>query len=125
MWAEKNANSVDLIVCTSYAPNMPIGKYLQLIKPHGTYIQVGIPDDEIPAFRMMPMMKKGVMIGGSLIGSPAEISEMLELAASKEVKPWVNPWPMSEVNGALSAFYRGEPRYRIVLVNEKHAKHYM
>lgn len=123
MWAEKNASSVDLIVCTSYAPNMPISRYLQLIKPHGTYIQVGIPDDEIPAFRIMPMMKKGVMIGGSLIGSPAEISEMLELAASKEVRPWVNLWPMSDVNEALAAFYRGEPRYRIVLVNQKHMKH--
>lgn len=30
MWAEKNAKSVDLIVM--------IGKYLQLIKPYGTYI---------------------------------------------------------------------------------------
>lgn len=101
---------------------MPISKYLQLLKPHGAYIQVGAPEDEVPGFSMFPLIKKGVKIGGSLIGSPAEINEMLELAASKGIKSWVNPWPMSKVNEALAAFHRGEPRYRIVLVNEKHAR---
>lgn len=101
---------------------MPIEKYLQLLKPHGTYIQVGAPEDKVPEFSMFPLIKKGIKMGGSLIGSPAEIKEMLHLAADKGIKSWVNPWPMSKVNEALAAFHNGEPRYRIVLVNEKHSK---
>ncbi|KAI5843957.1 chaperonin 10-like protein [Morchella snyderi] len=120
-WAQKNAESIDLIISTIYAPNMPISDYLTLLKPHGTYIQVGAPEDKVPGFSMFPMIMKGVKLGGSLIGSPTEIKEMLQLAADKGIKGWINEWPMSKVNEALAAFHRGEPRYRIVLVNEKHA----
>lgn len=67
------------------------------------------------------MIGKGVKIGGSLIGTPREIREMVELADKKGVKSWVNLWPLSKVNEAIIGFGEGKPRYRFVLVNEKHA----
>jgi alcohol dehydrogenase (NADP+) len=37
------------------------------------------------------------------------------------VKTWVQEWPMEKVNEALIAMQDGKPRYRYVLVNEKHS----
>ncbi|PWW75630.1 GroES-like protein [Tuber magnatum] len=119
-WASGHANTLDLIVSTVNSPKLPIDSYLQLLRPHGTFVQVGAPEDKIPGFNVVPLIVKAVNITGSLIGSPKEIKEMLELAAQKGVKSWVNSWPLGKVNDALQAFERGEPRYRIVLVNEKH-----
>lgn len=119
-WAKTHANSLDLIVSTVNSPKMPLARYLGLLRSHGTFVQVGAPEDNLPSFNMFSLIVKGCKIAGSLIGSPAEIKEMLELAADKGVKSWINPWPLTKVNEAVQAFERGEPRYRIVLVNEKH-----
>ncbi|CAZ80020.1 unnamed protein product [Tuber melanosporum] len=121
-WASKHANTIDLIVSTVNSPKLPIDSYLQLLRHRGAFIQVGAPEDSVPGFNILPLIMKAVHVTGSLIGSPKEIEEMLELAARKGIKSWVNPWPLEKVNDALQAFERGEPRYRIVLVNEKHAQ---
>ena len=49
-------------------------------------------------------------------------SDICVLAAEKRVKIWVNLWPMDKANDAIGAFDQGKPRYRFVLVNEKHAE---
>lgn len=118
-WVSRHANTLDLIVSTVNSPKLPIDSYLQLLRPHGTFVQVGAPEDSVPGFNIFPLIVKAAKITGSLIGSPKDIEEMLELAARKGVKSWVNSWPLGKVNDALQAFQRGEPRYRIVLVNEK------
>jgi len=43
-WAQKHANSLDLIVCTVSSPKMPLQQYLQLLKVKGHFIQVGAPE---------------------------------------------------------------------------------
>ena len=55
---------------------------------------------------------------GSMIGSPGEIREMLQLAAEKNVKPWVEERPMKDANQAMIDMEKGKARYRYVLVNE-------
>ena len=42
-WASKNGNSLDLIISTVYAPNLPLQEYLTLLDIRGTFIQVGAP----------------------------------------------------------------------------------
>lgn len=64
----------------------------------------------------------GVKVGGSSIGSPAEIAEMLQLAADKNVKSWIQERPLQEANQAIIDLNAGKARFRYVLVNEKHAK---
>ena len=61
----------------------------------------------------------GIKIGGSAIGSPHEIEEMLQLAADQKIKPWVQERPLREANQVLIDFEDGKARYRYVLVNEK------
>jgi alcohol dehydrogenase (NADP+) len=119
-WAVKHATSLDLIVCTVSSPKMPLAQYLQLLRVNGQFIQVGAPEDSIPAFSVTALIQRGVKIGGSSIGSPAEIRRMLELFAEKGVRTWNNNVPMKDANRAIVDMEAGKARYRIVLVNERH-----
>ncbi|KAF3926291.1 hypothetical protein ABW20_dc0109598 [Dactylellina cionopaga] len=118
-WATKYASSLDLIVNTADATDMPLTQYLGLLKPLGTLVQVGAPDGDMPRFNGFALFMKNRNLTGTAIGSRAEIREMLQLANDKGIKTWANPYPMSKVNDAIKAFNRAEARYRIVLVNEK------
>ncbi|CAP92715.1 hypothetical protein E8E15_001774 [Penicillium rubens] len=118
-WATRHASSLDLIISTASSSKMPIVQYCGLLRVHGTFIQLGAPEDgalEIPAF---VLIIKGLKLGGSLIGSPDEIREMLELAAAKGVKPWIQERPMKDANQAIVDMDKGDARYRYVLTNEQ------
>ncbi|KAI9845112.1 MAG: hypothetical protein M1838_001901 [Thelocarpon superellum] len=119
-WAKKHSRSLDLIVCTVSSADMPLTKYLQLLRTSGQFTQVGAPEDKIPGFNVFSLIKKGNTIGGSSIGSPHEIREMLELAATKQIKPWTEARPLKDANQAVKDLADGKPRYRYVLVNEAH-----
>ena len=83
--------------------------------------QVGAPEDSIPAFNAFALIVKGAKLGGSSIGSPKDIAEMLEFAAKHNVHPWIQEVPMKDANKAVIDMEKGDARYRYVLVNEKHA----
>lgn len=117
-WVKNNAQSLDLIISTVSSSKMPITGYCSLLRTRGTFVQMGAPEDgglEIPVFALI---MKGIKLGGSLIGSPDEIREMLELAAVKKIKPWIEERPMKEANQAIQDMDAGKARYRYVLVNE-------
>ena len=99
---------------------MPLEQYLTLLRTNGTFIQVGAPEDRLPAFNAFSLIAKGCKIGGSAIGAPREIAEMLDLTAEKGVKPWIQKVPMKEANKAVVDMDAGKARYRFVLVNEAH-----
>ncbi|KAI9759480.1 MAG: Peptidyl-prolyl cis-trans isomerase cyp8 [Chaenotheca gracillima] len=120
-WATKYGNSLDLIVCTVSSPTMPLEQYLQLLRVKGQFIQVGAPEDPIPGFRAFSLIGKGIKIGGSAIGTPAEIKEMLELSVKQKVNPWVQKRPLKDANQAVVDMEANKARYRYVLVNEAHA----
>jgi D-arabinose 1-dehydrogenase-like Zn-dependent alcohol dehydrogenase len=117
-WVKNNAQSLDLIISTVSSSKMPITGYCQLLRTRGTFVQLGAPEDgglEIPAFALIA---KGIKLGGSMIGSPDEIREMLDLVVAKNVKPWVEERPMKEANQAIQDMNDGKARYRLVLKNE-------
>lgn len=72
-WATKQARTLDLIVSTVSSPQMPLSGYLELLRTNGQFIQVGAPEEAIPSFNAFALIVKGARIGGSAIGSPAEI----------------------------------------------------
>lgn len=120
-WATHHARSLDLIISTVSSPDMPLEQYLMLLQTNGTFIQVGAPEDRLPAFNAFSLIAKGCKIGGSAIGAPHEIEAMLELTARKGVKPWIQKVSMKEANKAVVDMSQGKARYRYVLVNEAHA----
>lgn len=121
-WARKNRLRLDLIVCTVSSHDMPLAAYLGLLAIKGTMIQIGAPDENIPAFNAFSLLAKGVKLGGSAIGSPAQIRDMLKLAEEKKVRPWIQTIPMKDATRAVMEFEQGKPRYRFVLVNEDKEK---
>ncbi|KKY18056.1 putative zinc-binding alcohol [Phaeomoniella chlamydospora] len=116
-WAGRYKNTLDLIVCTVSSPKLPLMDYLSLIDVNGTFIQVGAPEEPFPPFSAFALIAKGVKIGGSMIGSPSEIKEMLALAATKKTKAWVEVRPMKDGNQAIIDMDQGNARYRYVLAN--------
>ncbi|KAL1297609.1 hypothetical protein AAFC00_006170 [Neodothiora populina] len=118
-WAKNNMRSLDLIVCTVSSAKMPLQDYLTLLKVKGTFIQVGLPDSgELPNINAFVLIANGIKVGGSAIGAPWEIEKMLQLAADKKIKPWIQERPMKEANQVIQDLEAGKARYRYVLVNE-------
>ncbi|MCJ1311060.1 hypothetical protein MMC25_004730 [Agyrium rufum] len=120
-WATHHARSLDLIVSTVSSPDMPLAEYLQLLRPKGTFVQVGAPEDSFPPLSAFNFIAKEIALKGSMIGSPSEIAEMLDLTAKQNIKPWTQKIPLKDANKAVPDFIANKPRYRFVLVNEKHA----
>lgn len=114
---KKNKRSFDVIICTVNSPDMPMGDYLSMLKVHGNLTLVGAPEKPFP-LNAFALLGNGARLGGSLIGSPAEIKEMLELVQKTDTKSWIKVWPMKEVNEALKDMDAGNARYRHVLKND-------
>ncbi|KAI9927277.1 hypothetical protein ASPWEDRAFT_165841 [Aspergillus wentii DTO 134E9] len=118
-WVSNNSRSLDLIISTVSSSKMPIAGYVSLLRTGGTFVQMGAPEDgalSIPAFILI---MNRIKFGGSLIGSPDEIREMLQLAADKKVHSWVEERPMKDANKTILDMDAGKARYRYVLVNEQ------
>ncbi|KAI1739522.1 zinc-binding dehydrogenase [Xylaria scruposa] len=123
-WHKKHAASLDVIVCTVSSAKMPLTKYLNLLKRGGEFVQVGAADKgEFPEVSVFTLLMNGVKITGSSTGAPWEIKQMLQLAADKKIKPWVQERPLKEANQAILDMGEGKARYRYVLVNENFEKH--
>lgn len=106
-WEKTNARTLDIIICTVSSEKMPMGGYLGMLKVHGTLVQVGAPDaGNLPPINAFTLLSGGIAIKGSGIGSPAEIKEMLQLAADKKIKPWIEKRPMKEANQAIQVSLR-------------------
>ena len=117
-WAVRHASSLDLIICTVLDPSMPLQQYLGLLRVKGRFCQVGIPEDPLPRLDTMPLILNGTSISFSDSASPANIREMLELAADKGIKAWTQVRPMEQVNEAIKDLDEGKARFRIVLEND-------
>lgn len=116
-WAKHHAASIDLLVSTVSSPDMPLESYLAVLKTYGEFIQVGAPEDRLPAFNAFALIAKGCKIGGSIIGSPEEIRQMLDLVVKKDLHAWIEQRPMKEANKAIVDMEANKARYRYVLAN--------
>ncbi|KAM0272586.1 hypothetical protein ACHAQH_008644 [Verticillium albo-atrum] len=120
-WAKKSRRSLDLIICTLLSAHMPLDDYLALSKIGGAFIQVGAPNGgEMPNINAFRLILNKIKVGGSNIGTPAEIQEMLEFATEKGIEPWVGVRSMADANKAILDFNAGLPKFRYVLASEKH-----
>ncbi|PRP87209.1 zinc-binding alcohol dehydrogenase [Planoprotostelium fungivorum] len=119
-WDKDNKESLDLVICTTNDAKMPLESFLSLLTPGGVFVLVGIPEEPLPQIKPFSLIQRNVHLCGSLVGSPAEMKEMLELAATQNIKTWIEPYPMDKVNDALHKFHEKGMRYRAVLYNQKH-----
>ncbi|KAF9957374.1 hypothetical protein BGZ72_001864 [Mortierella alpina] len=105
---------LDIIVCTSDDKNQDWGKLLSLVRPRGTVVILALPEApmSIPAYELL---SHEVSLAGSAIGSAGAVREMLQFAAEKNVRPWIEKMSMSDPNAAVKHMMEGRPRYRIVM----------
>ncbi|KAG6844790.1 hypothetical protein H0H87_003719 [Tephrocybe sp. NHM501043] len=107
---------LDLIICTAdVSHGMPLSEYMSTLGVHGRLIMVAIPDDKLPGIYSSDMVSNGALLGGSHIGSKKEALEMLDLAAKKGVKSWIEVLPMKEAGKAVKNVKNNTVRYRHVL----------
>lgn len=120
-WAKKYDDTFDLILnCASGFSEVDISSYLAVLKVNGFFSTVGLPEVsekfEVSAFTML---RSGANIGQSLLGNREEALEMLNLAAEKNIRPWIEKIPISEkgCNEALTRCDKGDVRYRFVFTD--------
>lgn len=113
----KYNNTLTHILCTGTSPDFQWAPYFALLRVNGQFINVSAPNWNFPELSPLYLIMNQVNISGSAIGSPAEIEDMLEFAAEHNVRPWIDVFPMRDVNKVLDDFRAGKPRFRYVLEN--------
>ena len=120
-WADKYAYEFDLVISTrdSAGKDYPLADYLSVLNVNGHFISVGLPDEPFPEVKPFMFASNGSCMGTTHIGSKKEVQEMLELAASKNIKSWITEIPISAdgCQKAVESLDRGDERYRFVLTH--------
>ncbi|KAH7237199.1 chaperonin 10-like protein [Fusarium solani] len=119
-WNKPYARKLDFILSTaSSAEGFELGDYLSLLKVHGRFVAVGLPEGTGWQVAPQSLIWNGCLIGSSHLGNRREVLEMLQLAADKDIKSWVETISISEkgVGEALDRLHNGDVRYRFTLVD--------
>lgn len=117
-WENDHLCSFDLVInCASSSKGFDLAKYLSIADVHGRWISLGLPEEEGQLIKAQNLIKNGVLIGASHLGSRREMLEMLQLAADKGLKGWVQEIQISEegLKEAMVRMKAGEVHYRLTL----------
>jgi uncharacterized zinc-type alcohol dehydrogenase-like protein len=109
------AGALDFILTTVNA-DQDWGAYLQTLRPNGTLWFVGVPPKPV-SVQAFPLISGQRTIGGSPVGSPSRLREMLDVAARHSVKATTELFPMAKANDAIEKVKKSKVRYRAVLAN--------
>lgn len=117
-WNEKWQYSFDFILnCADMTHTFDMSKYLGLLKPQGDFHMVGLPDEPLPEMMAQLFASNGPKLTGSHLGNHQEMEALLQLAADKGVKPWVETIDISEAGckEAVERLKDNKVRYRFTL----------
>lgn len=96
-WNVPHEMTFDLLLCTASADDgFDLSAYLSLLRVHGRFISVGLPEGSGWQVRPQALLANGCLIGSAHLGSRKETLEMLQLAADKGIKSWVETIPVGE-----------------------------
>ena len=107
--------ALDFILTTVNA-DQDWSTFMGALRPHGTMWFVGVPPSPV-AVHAFPLIAGLRTIGGSPVGPPARIREMLDVAARHGVKATTERFAMAKANEAIDKVKKGKVRYRAVLAN--------
>jgi alcohol dehydrogenase (NADP+) len=109
---------LDLIVCTASSAALPISELLTTLDVGKKLVFVGLPEEGLANITSQSLMVGGTNLGSSHIGCRTEALQMLQIAADKKVKPWINVIPMKDAAKAIEAVEKSTVRYRTILVQD-------
>jgi uncharacterized zinc-type alcohol dehydrogenase-like protein len=106
-------NRYDLIVNTVSA-NLPLDKYLALLKPGGAMVTVGLPTQPDTVHAGSLIGRNRILAGSNTGGLPAT-QEMLDFCAAHGVAPAIEVIAAGEVDAAYPRVTSSDVRYRFVI----------
>jgi alcohol dehydrogenase (NADP+) len=119
-WNVPHEMTFDLILTTASSnEGFDLGAYLSILDVHGRYVSVGLPEGSGMPVRAQDLLANGCLIGASHLGSRKEVLQMLNLAAEKGIKSWVEEIPISAENlkTALLRLHANDVKYRFTLTD--------
>ena len=119
-WAKPWAFKFDFILnCADMTHDFKLKDFMSTLKVNGTFHNVGLPDKPLPQLMAQDFVPNGCAISASHIGSRPEMLKMLQLAADKKLKPYIETLAVSE-KGCKEAVERvkvNDVRYRFTLTD--------
>jgi len=91
-----------------------LGTYVPLVKPNGTYTQVGIPGEEF-SFNPMLFVFNRARYEASLTGGIPQTQQLVDYCAANQILPETEIIAADEVNRAWEQVVGKEARYRYVI----------
>jgi len=113
-WSKKYIKHFDLIINTSHQ-ELQLSDYIVLLKPDGKFCYIGLPFNA-QSFQATDLADYGSRcIYGSYVGSTSELTNLLDIAAKKGIRPEILTYPVSEYSKAIQEVKSGIPYKRVVL----------
>lgn len=120
-WNKDHLMTFDLIVSTanSFGEGFDLSAYLALLDVHGKWISVGLPEEATLNIKPQDLLGNGCLVGASHLGSRREMIDMLQLAADKGIKSWVETIPISAENlgKTMQRLHKNDVRYRFTMTD--------
>ena len=110
---DKPSRRLDIIMDT-VAADKDYNAYLNCLDSDGVFNLVGVPLEAV-SLSVFAFQDKRRRVMGSPIGSPAEMGEMLGLAAQYGIAPITESFPFERANDAVQRLRDNQVRYRAVL----------
>lgn len=103
--------------CADVTDQFDMTTYLSIVKPTGDFHMVGIPNGALPQMSVGLFVGGAPKLTGSHLGNHQEMEDLLNLAAEKDIRPWVEVMPISEksLGEAFELQKANKFRYRCTL----------
>lgn len=92
-----------------------VAAYASLVKPHGSFTQVGMPDAFELTVSAIALSISRVSFNASLIGGIPETQEVVHYCADNKVRPDIEIIAAQDVTAAWVKVQNKEARYRYVI----------
>jgi len=92
-----------------------VGAYASLVKPYGTYTQVGMPAKGTVSINNFAFNNNRVSYNTSLVGGIPQTQELVDFYAEHRIAPAIQIIRANEVNQAWEKVINKEARYRYVI----------
>jgi uncharacterized zinc-type alcohol dehydrogenase-like protein len=107
-------------ILNTISADIPVDRYLSLLKPRGVMAVVGLPPEKQPlGFGALIVGSK--VIAGSNIGGIRETQEMLDFCAEHGLGSWIETIGVDEVDAAYDRVVAGDVQFRFVIDTETFA----
>lgn len=108
------AGKLDYMICT-IPYQYDVASYAAVVKPYGTYTQVGMPEKFELTLSAIGLSFSRVNFNASLIGGMKETQEVIDYCADNKILPQIQIISAEQINDAWENVVNKKARYRYVI----------